>query len=741
MGASYLNPTDDILRENAKLRQITEVLMKRVERDTDLSSASYSHFHAAIVLESQVRARTKDLGEALDLLNETNAALTSAKAEADQARADLTSALEAIREGFALFDADDRLIMRNSRFCSYLPDVAAMLRPGVTFGEYVEIVSDSAYLERPARQTKEEWRKSRMVAHQRRHVNFIVELKLDRWIQLSEQRTPENGTAILQTDVTDMLRMERQERDKLLDSQARLISATLDHLNQGVSIFDANLRLVGANRRIQELLLPPMQLLRTGTSFETMRRYFESNPLFQETFELRRLNDWVLGQPGRKPLALALTTIDNRHMDVFCQETPDKGVVVSFTDITAERNAVKAMHSLNETLETRVADRTAELREARDVAERASASKSRFVAAVSHDLLQPLNAAKLFIASLSEMPLRPDQKDLSVRISNAFNSVETILGALLDITKLDADNPTLDRSDFPVSQIFQTLADEFSSEAKAKGLTLKVVDCGLQVNSDPAYLRRILQNLVGNAIRYTSEGKILAGARRVGNALRIEVWDTGAGIPTAQHDEIFKEFKRLATDTVAGPGMGLGLAIVERACHLLDHPLSFDSKEGRGSVFRVEVPIAAGRGATVPGERRLTKTTPDDLNSMIALLIENESEVLAGMSLLLENWGVHTVEASSGEQATEIISDIDVVPDVILADLHLGPGDDGLTTIAKLRHKYGDIPAVLITADRDHAILIRTRENRVVLLQKPVEPHRLRAILTWVRSQSKTAHR
>ena len=734
MSTSYLNPTDDILRENQKLRQITEVLMKRVERETDLSSASYSHFHAAIVLESQVRARTKDLADALDLLNTSNAALTTAKAEADQARSDLTNALEAIREGFGLFNADDRLVMRNSRFCAYLPDVADILTPGISFEDYVTIVSDSAYLVRPERQNKEDWRASRMQAHKRRHVNFIVELKLDRWVQVSEQRTPENGTAILQTDVTDMLRLERQERDKLLDSQARLIAATLDHLNQGVAIFDANLRLVGANRRLQELLLPPLQLLRTGTSFPTMRRYFEGNPIFQETTELRRLNDWVLSAEGRHPLALSLTTIDNRHMDVFCQETPDQGVVISFTDITAERSAVMAMHTLNETLESRVAERTAELQAARDVAERASASKSRFVAAVSHDLLQPLNAAKLFLSSLSEMKMGGDQRDLTTRISNAFDSVETILGALLDITKLDADNPTLDRSDFAVNGLLQTLADEFHSEANRKGLTLKVMPSTMTVNSDPAYLRRVLQNLVGNAIRYTSRGRVLVGARRRGDHLRLEVWDTGRGIPAEQHGEIFKEFKRIATDTATGPGMGLGLAIVERACHLLDHPLSFDSCEGRGTVFRVDVPISS-RPVAKHRDRPVSDRNALSLESMFALLIENEPEVLAGMSMLLDSWGMHTVEAASGEQAQNIIDDIDVVPDVILADLHLGAGEDGLTTIAKLRHKYGDIPAVLITADRDSAILIRTRENRVVLLQKPVEPHRLRSILSWVHSQ------
>ena len=270
MSHSLINPEDSLEAQNAKLLKITSVLMQRVEKATDDSGAAYAHFQRALMLEEEVRARTRDLEQTLELLNQSNAQLTEANAAAERARNDLSNALEAVEEGFALFNADDVMVMCNSRFGMHLPDVKARLSAGLSFQDYVRLVSQSDYLALPEGETPESWADERKRKHQERHVNFNVRIAGDSWIQVSEHRTSNGGTAILQTDVTDMIRLERQEREKLLDDQARLIRATLDHIDQGICIFDREHRLVGWNQRLGSLLSPPMHLLRVGRSFDSL---------------------------------------------------------------------------------------------------------------------------------------------------------------------------------------------------------------------------------------------------------------------------------------------------------------------------------------------------------------------------------------------------------------------------------------------------------------------------------------
>lgn len=735
---NYINPQDSPQRQREKLERIVEVLMRRVERDTDQSSPNYSHFQAAIVLEKQVKSRTQDLEDALELLGDANAKLAIAKAEAEAARSDLANAIEAIQEGFALFDPGDRLIMRNSRFCAYLPDVAHGLHAGMHFGEYVDLVSQSDYVVFESGMTRTDWVRARLSGHGRKHHSFNVEHKNDRWIQVSEQRTPNNSTAVLQTDVTDMVRLEREERDKLLGTQAELTRATLDHLSQGIAIFDSALNLVGSNQRLREMFSPPQRLLRTGTNFQSIVDFFLAKKFFVERPELESLGKWVHRRENRTPMAISLTTSDDRYFDVFCQETPEQGFVISFTDVTVERTATRALHAVNETLEQRVHERTSELREARDVAERANASKSRFVAAVSHDLLQPLNAAKLFIASLKGVEQPPPAQELTERIGNAFESVETILGALLDITKLDSGVLSTEISSFPVEKLLRPIRDEFSHVAQAKNLTLRVRACDAVIRSDQTYLLRIVQNLVTNAIRYTHSGGVLVAVRpRGGGSVCLEVWDTGMGIPAKHHAEIFQEFRRLNDSGKTDPGVGLGLAIVERACNLLDHELSFSSVEGRGSVFRVVVPRAPSGPANAAATQDAEVMPDPKLTPNICLLIEDDDAAREGMSRLLETWGVNTIEAENGEAASNLLAEIDIVPDALIVDHHLHGQAKGLDVIRSIRGSYGNIPAVLVTADREDALRQHAADVGVILLQKPLEPRRLRSVLTWVQSQSR----
>jgi two-component system, sensor histidine kinase len=731
-----LDPEDDPARENAKLRKIVGVLMARVERDMADSGPSYSHYLLAAALEEQVRARTKDLDSALRMLSVANAQLTVARQEAEKARTDLTDALEVVKEGFALFGPDDVLILSNSRFAAHMPDTKAKLGPGLRFADYVRLVAQSPHLLPSDGMTRERWAQERMANHRRAHVDFLVRLSGDRWVQVSEHRTPSGGTAVVQVDVTDMIRREHEERDRMLDDQARLVRATLDHIAQGVAIFDAAHRLAGVNERLHQLVALPVALMQTGSEFGAIVGYLKASARFMPEEGLERLSRWAEVPGGRDPLALELRRADGAYLDVLAREMPDRGFVISFTDMTAEREAVAALNRVRETLEQRVQARTAELEQARDEAERANASKSRFVAGASHDLLQPLNAAKLFLSSLSHTALDADQRAIAGRIRSAFESVETILGALLDISNLDVGSARADVSAMPLSPLLRSIDQEFQPLARERGLSLRVMPSGLWTESDPAYLRRILQNLVVNALRYTRRGRVLVGVRRRGDRALLEVLDTGPGIPPERRRDIFREFVRLETAADAPHGMGLGLAIVERACALLDHPLELHSLPGRGTRFRVSVPLIAPAVATEPAGAGAAHVRQAPLDDMIVMAIENDADVLAGMVSVLEDWGTSPLEARDLRDAEALIADVGVAPDVVIADYVLDDGANGLDAIAALRAEHGPIPAVLVSADRSVELAERAQAAGTTLLHKPIELHRLRAVLQWVKNAS-----
>lgn len=728
LASSLLAPEDSLETRNAKLLKMTSVLMARVERSTDDGGAAFAHFQRALMLEDQVRDRTRDLEHTLELLNQSNARLSQAMHEAEAARADLYDALESVREGFAIFDQDDRLVMSNSRFCELLPDLPPRLEPGLRFIEYVALVARSGHLALPPGRSRFGWLKERLRHHRLQSVTFNVQTTNDRWIQVSEQRTPGSGTAILQTDITELILLERQEREKLLDEQARLIRATLDHVDQGIAIFDAGNRLVGWNERLRQLFMPPMWVLRVGTGFAGLAEHLRAALVAEDAQAFARLAGWVASCDGRQPLHLQLKTRNGVRLDAFGQEMPDRGFVISFTDVTAEREARLELLAANESLELRVLERTLALEGALAQAERANASKSRFVAAVSHDLLQPLSAAKLFLAALESAP-SADEVALTVsRARSAFESVESILGALLDISRLDSGAAGITMATFPLAGLLTRLGDEFRALARQKDLELRVVPSRLVVRSDASYLRRVVQNLIANAVRYTKSGKVLVGVRRLQGAARIEIWDTGPGIPAAEREAVFHEFHRLANGHGAG-GMGLGLAIVERACTLLGHPLELISEEGRGTGFRVTVPLAGDGPVHVDGSASAAPPQ-GKVDGMVALLIENDVSVRTALVSLLETWGMSALDAAGPAEALGLLTDLGIAPDVIVADYHLDDNESGLDAIGRIRAQFGAIPAMLVTADRSRALADRCVALGIPILNKPVEPSRLRALLS-----------
>jgi signal transduction histidine kinase/CheY-like chemotaxis protein len=395
-------------------------------------------------------------------------------------------------------------------------------------------------------------------------------------------------------------------------------------------------------------------------------------------------------------------------------------------------------------LEGRVRERTAALEQAlRDLqashralaetkvlAEQANQSKTRFLAAVSHDLLQPLNAARLFLSALGETDQAPKSRQLIENIEIAFESIEQLLGSLLDISKLDAGVTTAEVADVPLAAVLRPLAAEFRPLAEQKGLELRFVPSSAVVRTDPHLLSRILRNLLSNAIRYTLKGRVLLGVRRAGAGFAVEVGDTGVGIPPDKQREVFEEFKRLGNAPDGRDrGFGLGLAIVERMARLLGHRIEVRSVPGRGSRFLIHVP--AGRLGRAPAARRpAAATRPTPMRSALVLVIENERAIQEGMQALLQGWGFEVLTEASADGAISALCASARRPDLVIADFHLDQGQRGTSAVRRLRATFGDqLPGLIITADRMPEAQREIQALGLPLLNKPVRPAQLRALM------------
>jgi signal transduction histidine kinase len=732
---SLIDPADTLERQNAKLLVITEVLIRHAEEMTEDRGAAYAQFQRAAMLEDQVRERTRDLERALDLLNTSNARLADANRETEAARQNLAAALETVQEGFALFDAQDVLVMCNSRFNALLPDIRPQLLPGLRFEDYLRIAASSVHLGMPKGMTPDGWRRMRAKRHQEQHFILTQQMGADRWVQVSERRTLDGGTVILQTEVTDLIRAEREERGRMLDDQAQILRATLEHLKLGVCIFDARLHLLGWNARLGDFLTLPRTRLRQGMHFDALLEQVRDQFLFPHGLSAYRLADWVRRARRHDQFSMEVTRQDGQIFEIFAQDLPDGGFVMSLTDISAERAALAALGRANETLEARVLERTLELEDALARAERANASRARFVAAASHDLLQPLSAAKLYLASLGDDALTDPARRTLNKAQSALGSVEGILGALLDISRLESGHASVDVGPVALGPLFRALRDEFTPLAALKGLDLVIRPTEAVVISDRGYLRRILQNLISNAIRYTEKGRIFVGLRRRGAFLCAEVRDSGPGIAEDDQELIFREFHRVNARASASEGMGLGLAIVDRAAALLGHPLELRSAPGQGSTFSVGLRAAPGQVARAPCDE-FASSAPDRAEEhadRLVLLIENDAELSRAMVQLLEKWGLTVLDVSSGEEALELLGATGVEPDFCLIDYQLGDGMDGLRCLEALRAQLGDVPARIVTADRSETLRARAQWLGAEVLNKPLPPAALAAFLFGAR--------
>lgn len=515
------------------------------------------------------------------------------------------------------------------------------------------------------------------------------------------------------------------EATDAIRSNHGLLRSTLESVSQGICVLDPELRLLTWNRRFLELLDFPEGQVRVGVPLADLVRFNAA----RGEYAVGDLDTLLVSRDlGRThwPYVFTRQRPDGTVVEVSNTPMPGGGFVATYTDVTERHAAAAALKAANEGLEQRVRERTAAL-------ERADAARTRFLAGISHDLLQPLSAARLFSAALVERLAQGDPGGGALGIARdsaaAVRSVEELIGALLDLSTLEAGAVRAEVADVPLGPLLSRLAAEHGALAREAGLGFRAVPCGLAVRTDPALLRRILQNFLSNAVRHTPSGRVLLGCRRVGGALRVEVWDTGPGIEPHLQAEIFTEFRRLDPAQGRPTGLGLGLAVVDRAARLLGHPVSLRSLPGKGSCFAVTLPIAGG--VSPCGAAPVAPTATPILRGLRVLCVDNEPAVLAGLAALLEGWGCVALRAADLAGARAALGG--VPPDAVVVDYHLDDGWDGLSLLARLSDEWGAaVPAVLVTADRSGKVAEAAQAAGVVLLPKPARPAALRRFLTGV---------
>ncbi|BFM11956.1 PAS domain-containing hybrid sensor histidine kinase/response regulator [Simiduia litorea] len=527
------------------------------------------------------------------------------------------------------------------------------------------------------------------------------------------------------------------ETSEIYHFSRELLQASIDNISQGISVVDKNLRLVAWNRPYLEIFDYPTNLVHVGRHVADLLRHnainLESTDESDvEAFVEKRLQYMADGSPY-----IVKRNHNKRVLELRGSPMPGGGFVTTFTDITDYQKSLEDLQEHRNLLEQRVNTRTAELQESNQRLEIANSSKTRFLAAAGHDLVQPLNAAKLFTnALLQQASAEPDlpqniQKTL-MQLDASLHAADNIISELLAIAKLDAGAITANPQAFNIGELLQSLQQDFQLQATLKGLTLSSRYRNDAVLTDFKLLRRVLQNLLSNAIRYTDKGRVLMTARKRSNKLDIQVWDTGAGIATEYQQAIFVEFKRINPDQNDG-GLGLGLATVERLCRLLNISISVKSTPEKGSCFTLTLPTTSQPTKVITPTSHIKQQR--QFNNIRVLCLDNEPAILAAMGALLKPWGCEVIEASNHAQAINAATA--EPPDLILADYHLNNDERGIDTAAKIHEQLKQkIPTIIISADYDDKVKSEATKLGYYFLKKPVKIPALRALMNRLLKQS-----
>jgi two-component system, sensor histidine kinase len=656
----------------------------------------------------------------------------------------LQATLDNIFEGVAVYDRNLVLIAWNNEFVRLfnLPNSVACSAAG--FGDFIDYVGG---LGSPGGLLG-----ARLAPPDSTPLKFEIGWRGGRILEAQRNPMPDGGFVLTFYDITRRKRIEEALRDG--ERRIRLITDAMPAL---ISYVDAGevyrfvnepyCRWVGQSedrvigRRMAEVL--------TSESYERRGKYI-ARALSGETvtFELE------LTPSGAPVPAYGLATF----VPHFGEDCAILGFFTLMQDITERRSIEAALKEAKETLERRVEERTAaltvlneklqqEIAERREIqaalqvakseAEQANLGKTKFLAAASHDLLQPLNAARLFVSALSELDQDERNSAMIDNVDESLGAVEDLLGTLLDISKLDAGAVSPEIADFHVNSLLLPLTTEYTVLANERGLQLRALPSSCVVRSDLRLLRRIVQNFLANAIRYTPNGKVLLGCRRTRAGLRIEVWDTGNGIPAEKIEVIFEEFQQLHDASVRqNRGVGLGLAIVKRIAKTLDIPIGVRSTPDRGSMFFVTVPYGYAGAVTLPRvaarsalEQRLSET--------LVLVVDNEPSILTGMNALLSAWDCRTCVARSGDEALRLLPSLLGAPDLVIADYHLDDGALGVSELGRISRACGrDLPCIILTANRSKEVQEIARQHGCRVLNKPVKPAQLRSLMIQMLSDA-----
>ncbi|MCO5063417.1 MAG: hybrid sensor histidine kinase/response regulator [Rhizobiaceae bacterium] len=521
-----------------------------------------------------------------------------------------------------------------------------------------------------------------------------------------------------------------------LQQNRDLLQIALDQMEQGITVFDSDLRLTCWNRQYRSLFNLPDELGQVGVSLDLILRSLVERGEITTAMRAEALKR-IAASEGPWQMELKHS---RRIIEIRSNPMPDGGMVATYADISARVEADLALKSANESLELRVRDRTSELlrvneelAQAQMLADEANQGKTRFLAAAGHDILQPLNAARLYCASLIEKARDRSVSEAANNIESSLDSVETILGAVLDISRLDAGAMTPSPSVFELGALLKQIGTDFQPLALEKNLRLTLVPSSLRVSSDRNLLRRLIQNLVSNAIKYTRTGRILVGVRHRGELAEIQIFDTGIGIDVEKLSSVFSEFTRLEEGKREAPGLGLGLSIVDRIARVLQVELRIHSEKGRGTCFSILLPVTMQAAPALVTTQPVPKSVGRTLAGLHVLCIDNDSRILDSMRILLEGWGCVVRTAADGAGAADGPS-----PHIVLADYHLDR-ESGLDAIKLLRQRWGYVPAVLVTADRSSEVRSAAAEIDVPVLNKPVKPAALRSMITRLRQSAEAA--
>jgi len=547
-----------------------------------------------------------------------------------------------------------------------------------------------------------------------------------------------------------------------LQHSQSILNASLENIEQGISVVDKDLRLVAWNSPYVKLFNYPPEFLQVGTPIANLIRYNARGGLcgdgeFEEHVT-KRLEHLKRGIPHRYQRLHQ----DGSVLEMWGNPLPDGGYVTTFTDITEHTQDKEALREAKLNLEQRVQERTetislmnaellreidhrraveSEVQRAREIAEAANADKTRFLALASHDILQPLNAARLYSSALQESPDSDDRMTVIGNLSESLNSTEALISGLLEIARLD-DGAIVPRLEvFDIAEILDQLINEFQTLAGKQNIRMRAVPCHCNVQSDKIYLRRIIQNLISNAIKYAQQGQVLVGCRRTAPGLLVQVLDTGSGIPEDKQALIFNDFYRLRQHQQKVSGAGLGLGVVSRLCKLLELPVTLESELSRYTRVSVLVPYGQlqstlGKEHSKPQQNSAEpELIGSEIHDLVVFCVDDEYGNLDALARLLAKWQCKMVSAGTIEEALTLARQ-QGKPDVILMDYHLNDDYDGIQLIERLREIWQEqVPATIVTASHDAEVHAQVKQRGMQLLHKPLRPAALKALLRHFKAQ------